>query len=331
MKRRLIRSTLFVTFATSLACLLSLSTSWAQSPFIDPTIQEVIQIQDRHTDWLLQIPGVVGTETTILPDGQYAIKILTRYLGVEKDLPESLEGVPVVVEEVGEIRALGFTDKYNPVLAGVSMSNKNECAAGTNGAVVTKNGVSYFLSNNHVFARQNKAAIGEDIVQPGRYDSVPQCDINFPNHVADLSQFKNISWGSLSSNNIDAAIAQIQSGTSFTCETACGYTPSNTPATASLGMDVKKCGRTTELTSGTVTGVNVTLYVSYSGGESARFVKQIQFSDISDSGDSGSLIVTNDGTSQPVALLFAGSATTTISNPISEVTNYFGVTICNAP
>ena len=95
-------------------------------------------------------------------------------------------------------------------------------------------------------------------------------------------------------------------------------------------MDVKKCGRTTELTSGTVTGVNVTLYVSYSGGESARFVKQIQFSDISDSGDSGSLIVTNDGTNRPVALLFAGSATT-IGNPISEVTNYFGVTICNAP
>src|SRR5437763_14522821 len=54
MKRHLIRSTLFVTFATSLACLLSLSTSWAQSSFIaeqpdlDSTIQEVTQIQDRH-------------------------------------------------------------------------------------------------------------------------------------------------------------------------------------------------------------------------------------------------------------------------------------------
>src|SRR5437588_727555 len=68
MKRHLIRSTLFVTFATSLACLLSLSTSWAQSPFIaeqpDPEIQEVMQIQESYTDWLLQIPGVVGTATT---------------------------------------------------------------------------------------------------------------------------------------------------------------------------------------------------------------------------------------------------------------------------
>lgn len=337
MKRHLIRSTLFVTFATSLACLLSLSTSWAQSPYIaeqpdlDSTIQEVMQIQDRYTDWLLQIPGVVGTATTILPDGQYAIKILTRYLGVEKDLPESLEGVPVVVEEVGDIRALAFTGKFDPVPTGVSVGNKNECAAGTNGAVVKKNGVSYFLSNNHVFARENNAAIGEDIVQPGRPDSVPQCDTNFPNHVANLSEFKKINYGLLSLNTIDAAIAQVHSGINFTCETACGYTPSNTTVTASVGMNVKKCGRTTMETTGEVTGVNVIVFVGYSGGKSALFTRQIQFSDIDEPGDSGSLIVTNDDTNRPVALLFAGSATTTIGNPINDVLNNFNVSICSTP
>lgn len=338
MKRRLIRSTLFVTFATSLACLLSLSTSWAQSPFIaeqldldlDPTIQEVMQIQDRYTDWLLQIPGVVGTATTILPDGQYAIKILTRYLGVEKDLSEFLEGVPVVVEEVGDIRALAFTGKFDPVPTGVSVGNKNECAAGTNGAVVKKNGVSYFLSNNHVFARENNAAIGEDIVQPGRPDSIPRCDTNFPNHVADLSEFEEINYGFLGLNTIDAAIAQVRSGINFTCETACGYTPSNTTITASVGMNVKKCGRTTMKTTGEVTGVNVIVFVGYSGGKSALFTRQIQFSDIAERGDSGSLIVTNDG-NQPVALLFAGSATTTIGNPINDVLNNFNVSICSTP
>lgn len=338
MKRRLIRSTLFVNFATSLACLLSLSTSWAQSPFIaeqldldlDPTIQEVTQIQDRYTDWLLQIPGVVGTATTILQDGQYAIKILTRYLGVEKDLPEFLEGVPVVVEEVGDISALAFTGKFDPVPTGVSVGNKNECAAGTNGAVVKKNGVSYFLSNNHVFARENNAAIGEDIVQPGRPDSVPRCDTNFPNHVADLSEFKKINYGFLSLNTIDAAIAQVRSGINFTCETACRYTPSNTPITASVGMNVKKCGRTTMETTGKVTGVNVIVFVGYSGGKIALFTRQIQFSDIAEPGDSGSLIVTNDG-NQPVALLFAGSATTTIGNPINDVLNNFNVSICSTP
>jgi hypothetical protein len=100
---------------------------------------------------------------------------------------------------------------------------------------------------------------------------------------------------------------------------------------ASLGMDVKKCGRTTELTSGTVTGVNVTVYISYSGGKIARFVKQIQFSDISEPGGSGSLIVANDGTNDPVALLFAGSDTTTIGNPINDVLDNFNVSICSTP
>ena len=42
-------------------------------------------------------------------------------------------------------------------------------------------------------------------------------------------------------------------------------------------------------------------------------------------GDSGSLIVTQSA-AQPVGLLFAGSSTTTIANPIGDVTTALGVT-----
>ena len=167
-------------------------------------------------------------------------------------------------------------------------------------------------------------------MQPGRLDSVPRCNTNFPNHVADLSEFKEINYGFLSSNTIDAAIAQIQSGTPFTCETACSYTPSDTTAMALVDMEVKKCGRTTMETTGKVTGVNVIVFVGYSGGKSALFTRQIQFSDIAEPGDSGSLIVTNDD-NQPMALLFAGSAATTIGNPINDVLNNFNVSICSTP
>ncbi len=45
----------------------------------------------------------------------------------------------------------------------------------------------------------------------------------------------------------------------------------------------------------------------------------INSSTFSAGGDSGSLIVTNDSNHQPVALLFAGSSTTTIGNPIGQV------------
>jgi hypothetical protein len=83
------------------------------------------------------------------------------------------------------------------------------------------------------------------------------------------------------------------------------------------------------LTQGTVTGVNATVMIRYDKGQT-RFVKQvvIQGSDgsFSDSGDSGSLIVTQNG-NFPVALLFAGSPSSTIGNPIDLVLGAFGVTI----
>jgi hypothetical protein len=294
-------------------------------------LEAVIEIQNRHTDALLNKSGIVGTATTMLPDVGYAVKILTKDEVAGKDLPKFLEDVPVVVEVVGEIRALEYSGKYDPVTMGVSGGNINDrtkkgryiyCSSGTIGCVVYKGGTNYFLSNNHVFARENKAAIGEDIVQPGLADV--NCSQNASDVVADLSQFVTITFKRTANNKVDAAIAEIRSTTSYTPATECGYTPSSTVATPTVGLPVKKCGRTSEFTTGQVTGVNVTVVVSYSSG-TARFINQVQFSGMSDAGDSGSLIVTQSG-NNPVALLFAGSTSTTIGNPIQEVLNAFGVT-----
>jgi hypothetical protein len=290
-------------------------------------VAKVMAVQDRHTEALMAIRNVVGTATTQLPDGRYAVKILTKVAGMEGSLPRVLENLPVVVEEVGEIRALSFTGKYSPVPAGVSVGNRNECSAGTDGCVVqNSSGTRYFLSNNHVFARENDAAIGEDIVQPGLFDSQPQCDPNFPNHVADLSNFVRIRFGFGGRNRVDAAIAQIRSDVSFTCATICGYTPGS-PVSATVGMSVKKCGRTTELTTGTVTGVNVTVFVQYSSGI-ARFTGQIQTGPMSSPGDSGSLLLRNNSAANAVGLLFAGSSNSTIYNRIQEVLSAFNASIC---
>lgn len=48
-------------------------------------------------------------------------------------------------------------------------------------------------------------------------------------------------------------------------------------------------------------------------------------SSFSAGGDSGSLIVTSD-TAQPVGLLYAGSSTSTIGNPIADVVSALGIT-----
>jgi hypothetical protein len=95
---------------------------------------------------------------------------------------------------------------------------------------------------------------------------------------------------------------------------------------------VAKSGRTTGLTCASIGSVNTSVNVQYQKrcGQGRKFIVSytnqvvINSSSFSAGGDSGSLIVTSD-TAQPVALLYAGSSTTTIGNPIGEVINKLGV------
>jgi hypothetical protein len=78
--------------------------------------------------------------------------------------------------------------------------------------------------------------------------------------------------------------------------------------------------------------VNVTIRVQYKSGV-ATFSDQIQIGPggFSAAGDSGSLIVTDNGSANPVGLLFAGSSTTTFANRIQNVTSALGVTVDGTP
>jgi hypothetical protein len=78
----------------------------------------------------------------------------------------------------------------------------------------------------------------------------------------------------------------------------------------------------------TNTSVNVQYETQCNGGSTfiVSYTNQvlIKSRSFSAGGDSGSLIV-DSATSSPVALLFAGSSTTTIANPIGEVAQDLGV------
>jgi len=292
---------------------------------------KVMAVQNRHTDRLLEIDGVAGTATGLSAEGKPVVKVYAEREGVA-GIPSSVDGVPVEVEVTGKFYAQALTKKYRPVPIGVSVGNDNECAAGTIGCVVDKGGQKYILSNNHVLARQNAASIGEDIVQPGRYDSKPKCAHIADNKVADLSAFVPIVFSTSANNRVDAAIA-LFSTTDFTCATLPAYygLPSSTTVAAFVGQAVKKVGRTSSLSTGSVTAINATVNVGYSAG-TARFTGQIMTTSISRSGDSGSLVVTNDANNNPVGLLYAGSSSTTVLNPINEVlsTSQMGnLTICS--
>ncbi len=287
----------------------------------------VIRVQNAHTQELMAIADVVGTATGRLADGGLGILVLTRREGAT-GIPANLDGIRVESRVVGDVMAYQPPPASSTLEAGTSTGNDKECASGTIGCVIDRGGTRYFLSNNHVFAREDSASIGERIDAPGRYDAKPKCQ-QTP-QVATLSDFEPIQFAPGTTNVIDAAIALPVAGLSFTCAEAGGYTPTSNVATAAIGMLVKKTGRTTGLTRGTVTAVNVTIGVGYQFG-TATFTDQIMVDGTRGPflrpGDSGSLLVT-DVASDPVGLCFAGSPVVSFANPIAPILSRFSATVC---
>jgi hypothetical protein len=226
------------------------------------------------------------------------------------------------------LTAPGFADgganhRVRNLNFGVSGGNVNDasrrfCCSGTLGALLTAaNGNQYILSNNHVLARGDQAAAGEDISQPGLIDN----NCNIATVVADFTTAVPLN------QNVDAAIAQLRLGQmDSTGEIEDIGLPSSVTATPAVGMSVIKSGRTTGFTTGTISSINTSVSVAYpkscgsTGGKAFTFTNQVVIgsSTFSAGGDSGSLILTNNG-HNPVALLFAGSSSATIGNPINEV------------
>jgi hypothetical protein len=230
-----------------------------------------------------------------------------------------------------------------PVKLGTSGANANDsstqgtqisCCGGTLGALLQRDGNFYILSANHVLARSDSANIGDPIIQPGLIDS--DCSATGTTTVANLSQFVNLQTAG---TKVDAAIAQVVSGTVDTSgnilllgSTASGGTPDPGPPHAGngiaavIGENVAKSGRTSGLTCSAVDAIEVQTSVSYPSGCSSAtpfnvtFTGQISVAggDFSIQGDSGSLIV-DENTADPVGLLYAGSDTDTVANPVSAV------------
>jgi hypothetical protein len=313
----------------------------------DNDLGPALAAQGKHTGRLLRDRDLLGTAVGRLNDGRPEVTVFARNAGAAARVPKDLDGIPVTVEVTGEITALPAvaeasphakpggrgtasvkpTDYARPAYVGMSTGNALECAAGTIGAKISKGGTIYALSNNHVYARENAASLGETIYQPGRYDL--SCASGSQYAWATLAFFKSISFGG--NNTVDVALAKLNNGGQLNATTPPdGYgAPSSTTANATLNMGVMKYGRTTALTTGVVVGVNVTIRVQYTDGI-ATFVSQVQIKGdkgaFSRAGDSGSLIVTRTGRN-PVALLFAGGQTSTFANPIGPVLQAVGGTI----
>jgi hypothetical protein len=228
-----------------------------------------------------------------------------------------------------------------PMLLGTSGGNNNDfdekhntivdCCSGTLGALVKdESGREYLLSNNHVLARTDRASVGDTIVQPGLIDNncTPNGDGPGTVPVAALT-----TWLPLHSpqTNADAAIAQIASHTVDTSGSILelgarqpdgslsaappGISSSNGKGeNATLQLHVAKSGRTTGLTCGRVTALDLDVSVDYyrDCAETRPYLTKTYTGQIavsgdrfSDAGDSGALIV-DTANAEPVGLFFAG-------------------------
>ena len=83
------------------------------------------------------------------------------------------------------------------------------------------------------------------------------------------------------------------------------------------GMPVKKSGRTTGLTSGIVKAINGEIEIAFAGERKAIFQNQIITGDMTEPGDSGSLLL--DQQNRAVGLLCGGSQFVSVYNPIAVI------------
>jgi PKD repeat protein len=297
----------------------------------NPGIQKAIEVQNRNSKGLMSIPGVVGHGVGISEYDEPVIKIFVARDGIP-GLPKVLEGIPTKVVFTGMIVAYADpTAKFSrPVPIGVSTGHP-DITAGTIGCRVTDGTDVYALSNNHVYANQNDAKLGDNVLQPGPYDGGQ----NPADTIGTLYAFAPINFSG-GNNTMDAAIALSSEEYLGTTTPDDGYgTPNSTTTDAKLKMTVQKYGRTTGWTRGEVAEINVTVDVCYEVRglffcvKQARFVGQIGISPgtFSSGGDSGSLIVTDDVNINPVGLLFAGGSTRTFANPIGAVLEAFNVSV----
>jgi hypothetical protein len=215
------------------------------------------------------------------------------------------------------------------------------CCGGTLGSLVTRGGTQYILSNTHVLARSDLAQLNDAITEPGLIDT-GTCTASGARTVGNLSAFYNLETGAMP--KIDAAIAQAVPGTVdpggnilYLGATADangvpvpGAPHAGSGVTASVGMAIAKSGRSTGLTCSRVLAVNVNVSTQYQKGcgtgtnFSVNYANQVDIAGgaFSAEGDSGSLMVTQN-TADPVALLYAGSDTDTVGNPVGPVLNFF--------
>ena len=280
---------------------------------------------------------VAGQPTDQLCVRLYVVQKLPRGLLPHAVLlPSDVAGIPTDVIESAPAFAASApppcsadrTKRQRPVVPGISAAHKN-VTAGTIACFCrsTLEGDDpervCVLSNNHVFANVDNAAIGDELLQPGPADGGEASDV-----FATLARAAPIRVDGRSPNQVDAAIGRLATGVDVVAA-VCSIGQVSGVAAADEDMRVCKHGRTTGYREGVVTDVALDAVVGMDPNDpwaAAVFVDQIRvdrvpdYPDVGLGGDSGSLLV-DCASRAAVGLYFAGpwDGTYGLANHMADV------------
>lgn len=315
-----------------------------------PRVRELIAVHDKIKQKIMEMDDVIGTSVSKDEQGEAGIVVYVNQEGknpahAASHMPKKLGGENVSVIMTPPFHAFATastshtTKQTVPIALGTSGgwiydSAHGYCCGGTLGALVQIGSYQYLLSNYHVLEADilpggnNKTSrTGDAVIQPGLVDVL--CNYKNAQSVGRL-----IKLSSLPSYNVDVSIAQVNTGMVQNDGSILEIGPiSKSTSTAAINNAVKKSGRTTGLTKSKIVGLNATVKVTYENecAGSIAFTKTFTGQIIVDNpanqflnaGDSGSLLVEDvDTTPKPIGLLFAGSTTLAVANPITDVLSF---------
>lgn len=261
--------------------------------------------------------GVVSRKLSPLGEGESTssspIPIPSSLPAVdEKGAVQEGEEVTVVVEETGEVVPHMNVARMRPCPGGFSVGHTLVTAGTFGGNVRFGANFGFILSCNHVLANSNAGAVGDPVIQPGTRDG----GTDPADRIAQLTRWVPIDVTG-GNNEVDCAIAEAINAADVLRHVQSIGTPA-AMAQATVNQSVRKSGRTTQLTTGTVLSDNATTRVNYGGTGQGIFINQLQCTLMSQPGDSGSLIWDQNSLTV-LGMVFAGNATHTFGNKILRV------------
>jgi len=311
-------------------------------------LQAVIHAKESAEEELLKHPHVtgvavgykyVGGKRTDQVSIQVFVKEKKKAVPKGQMIPSEINGIPTDViqrtyelhpasKKVIDVSPMADTGTYNPVQGGVSIGPcrvvNGSIFAGTLGVPVRDHttGNTLLLSNFHVMCIDNGWNVGDQMTQPSRIDT-GTC----PTDVVGTLLRATLT------SSVDGAVCTL-SGRGSSCSIVDIGTVNGTN-TATLNMAVRKRGRTTGLTYGTVDSISLSVNVNYGDGIGTKtLTNQIGLvpdtthnAMFGDHGDSGSVVV--DANNKVVGLYFAGSSDGTgVANPIAAVLSALNIDMC---